>query len=65
MKHDCFELTGVRVTGSRLYTKQSLDITDKARYSEHYIKFHSKKERCKPLKKYRRKISVELINPLL
>ena len=38
---------------------------NKARYSEHYIKFHCKKERCKPLAKYRRKISVELINPLL
>ena len=29
------------------------------------IKFHCKRERCKPLTKYRRKISVALINPFL
>ena len=37
---------------------------NKARYSEHYVKLHCKRERSKALTKYRRKISVALINPL-
>ena len=49
-------------SNSKIYEKEPRH--NKARYSKHYIKFHCKRERFKPLTKYRRKISVDLINPL-